>query len=73
LGRFIPHRYCTEVLHIYSARGLTPGNHNREEGEHGMEILEFSLDEIEKMISNGEITDAKTIFGIHYLKNQNNL
>ena len=33
--------YCTEVLHIYSASGLTPGNHNREEGEHGMEILEL--------------------------------
>jgi ADP-ribose pyrophosphatase len=61
--------YCTEVLHIYSAKGLTPGNHNREEGEHGMEILELSLKEIEKMIANSEITDAKTIVGVHYLKN----
>jgi soluble cytochrome b562 len=60
------------VLHIYSAFGLIPGNHNREEGEHGMEILEFSISEIEKMISNGEITDAKTIVGIHYLKNLGN-
>lgn len=64
--------YCTEVLHIYSAFGLVAGNHNREEGEHGMEILEFSISEIEKMIRNGDITDAKTIVGIHYLKNQNN-
>ncbi len=64
--------YCTEVLHIYSANGLIPGNHNREEGEHGMEILEFSIGEIEKMISDGEITDAKTIVGIHYLKNLGN-
>ena len=60
--------YCTEILHIYSAKGLTPGNHNREDGEHGMEILELSLTEIEKMISKGEITDAKTIVGIYYLK-----
>ena len=60
--------YCTEILHIYSAKGLTSGNHNREEGEHGMEILELSLTEIEKMICNGEITDAKTIVGIFYLK-----
>ncbi len=60
--------YCTEILHIYSAIGLTPGKHNREEGEHGMEILEFSIDEIETMIINGEITDAKTIVGIFYLK-----
>jgi len=61
--------YCTEILHIYSARGLTPGNHNREEGEHGMEILELTLTEIERMIINGQITDAKTIVGIFYLKN----
>ncbi len=61
--------YCTEILHIYYAKGLTPGNHNREEGEHGMEILEISLDEIEKMIDQGDINDAKTIVGIHYVKN----
>lgn len=60
--------YCTEILHIYSAKGLTAGNHNREEGELEMEILELSLNEIEIMISNGEITDAKTIVGIFYLK-----
>ncbi len=60
--------YCTEILHIYSAKGLTAGNHNREEGELEMEILELSLNEIETMISNGEITDAKTIVGIFYLK-----
>ncbi len=62
--------YCTEILHIYSAKGLASGNHHREEGEQGMEILELSLDEIEKMIANGEITDAKTIVGIYFLKNK---
>jgi ADP-ribose pyrophosphatase len=60
--------YCTEILHIYSAKGLTPGNHNREEGEDGMEILELSLNEIEEMIIKGEIKDAKTIAGIHYIR-----
>ena len=64
--------YCTEILHIFSAHGLTPGDHNREEGEHGMEILELSLNEIENMITKGKITDAKTIVGIYYLKNLNN-
>lgn len=64
--------YCTEILHIYSATELIPGNHNREEGEQGMEILELSMNEIQMMIMNGEITDAKTIVGIHYLKNLNN-
>ena len=63
--------YCTEILHIYSASGLTPGNHNREEGEQGMEILELTIDEIKKMILSGKITDAKTITGIFYLTNSN--
>jgi ADP-ribose pyrophosphatase len=62
--------YCTEILHIYSAKGLIPGNFNREEGEQGMEILEYSIDEIQKMIISGKITDAKTIVGVYYLKNQ---
>ena len=61
--------FCTEILHIYLARELSPGDHNREEGEHGMEVLELTLDEIEKMIGNGEIVDAKTICGIYHYKN----
>jgi len=59
--------YCTEILHIYSAKGLIPGKYNREEGEQGMEILEYTIEEIEKMIFTGEITDAKTIVGIYYI------
>jgi ADP-ribose pyrophosphatase len=57
--------FCTEVLHIYLATELQPGKHNREEGEYGMEVIEFSLDEVEEKIRTGEITDAKTICGIH--------
>lgn len=63
--------YCTEILHIYSAKGLTPGNHNREEGELEMEILELTIEEIEKMIISGKINDAKTIVGMHYINFQN--
>lgn len=65
--------FCSEILHIYLAKDLIPGNHNREEGEFGMEVFEFSLNEIENKITNGEIIDAKSICGIHlavnYLKN----
>lgn len=63
--------YCTEILHIYSAKGLTPGNHNREEGELEMEILELTVEEIEKMIISGKINDAKTIVGMYYIDLQN--
>ncbi len=60
--------FCTEILHIYLAKNLIPGNHNREEGEYGMEIFEFTPDEIEEKISSGEIIDAKTICGLYMYK-----
>ncbi len=62
--------FCTEILHIYLAENLTPGNHNREEGEYGMEMFEYTLDEIDEKITSGEIIDSKTICGIHYYKNK---
>jgi ADP-ribose pyrophosphatase len=65
--------FCTEILHLYFAKDLTAGNHNREEGEYGMEVINFSLDEIEQKIGNGEIIDAKTICGIYMAKNKFNL
>jgi ADP-ribose pyrophosphatase len=60
--------YCTEELYIFTAKKLKPGKHNREEGEHGMEVLEMELTEIENLIAKGEITDAKTISGIYFYK-----
>jgi ADP-ribose pyrophosphatase len=60
--------FCTEVLHIYLARQLKEGNHNREEGEEGMEVIEIELADAEEMIMKGEITDSKTICGIYMTK-----
>ena len=60
--------FCTEVLHIFLAKDLIPGNHNREEGEHGMEVFEFTLDEIEKKITSGEIIDSKSMCGVQLYK-----
>ncbi|MEW6701924.1 MAG: NUDIX hydrolase [Bacteroidota bacterium] len=60
--------FCSETLHIFLAQGLTPGNHAREEGEEGMEIVELTLDEIEEKIRNGEVVDAKTISAVFMYK-----
>ncbi|MCX7797020.1 MAG: NUDIX hydrolase [Melioribacter sp.] len=60
--------FCNEVLHIFLAKDLKEGYHQREEGEEEMEILELSLDEAEEKIKNGEIVDAKTISGLMMLK-----
>lgn len=65
--------FCTEILHLYIATGLTPGNHNREEGELTMEVYEYSIEEVERLISEGELYDAKSIcaFFMAYKKLQN--
>lgn len=61
--------YSTEKLWIYLAKDLKPGNHNREEGEFGMEVFEFSMKEVEDKIYKGEIVDGKTICGIFLARN----
>jgi len=60
--------FCSEILHVYLATGLTPGKPCREEGEQGMEVFEFTIPEAEEKILSGEITDSKTIAGIYMTK-----
>ena len=62
--------FCTEILYLYLATKLKAGNHNREEGEYGMEVYEFTLNEVVRKIIIGEIVDAKTICGIFYYMNR---
>ncbi len=61
--------FCDEILYLYLATDLTAGDHNREEGEYGMETFEYSLSEVDEMIKSGEIVDAKTIAAILHYKN----
>lgn len=56
--------FCTEILHIFYAHELKPGDHDREEGEFGMESFEFSLDEIDRMIKDNRIIDGKSLSGL---------
>lgn len=60
--------FCTEILYLYSAVNLTAGDHDREEGEFGMEVIELTFEEAEEKIAYGEIVDAKTICAFHMLK-----
>ena len=55
--------YSNEVIHIYLARGLEAGEHQRDEDE-ALELFEASLDDCLAMVQRGEITDAKTIVGL---------
>ncbi len=60
--------FCDEKLYLYVATGLTKGEHAREEGEEGMEVFEYTMSELDELIRNDVITDAKTIAGFNLLK-----
>ncbi|MBX2974623.1 MAG: NUDIX hydrolase [Ignavibacteriaceae bacterium] len=60
--------FCTEVLHVYLAQNLTQGDHKREEGEFGMQVIELTLKEIEDKIKCGDIYDSKTISAVMLAK-----
>lgn len=68
LGGFYPTPgYCGEVIHLYYADGLTAGEAHPDPGEF-VEVLEFSPEEVEQKIANGEIKDMKTIVGYYLSK-----
>jgi len=55
--------YSNEVIHIYLARGLSAGEHKRDEDE-ALQMFEASLPECMDMVQRGEITDGKTIVAL---------
>ncbi|OYZ00413.1 MAG: NUDIX hydrolase [Methylophilales bacterium 16-45-7] len=57
--------YSNEVIHVYLARGLTLGEHQRDEDE-ALEVFEMSVERCMQMVMNGEITDAKTIVAMMF-------
>ena len=52
--------YSNEVIHIYLARSLTAGNHQRDADEN-LEVFDLPFSQCLNMIVQGEITDGKTI------------
>jgi ADP-ribose pyrophosphatase len=54
---------CDEYIHLFLARGLTPGQTNREADEF-IEVVTLPLDEALARVERGEIRDAKTIIGL---------
>ncbi|PKO47544.1 MAG: NUDIX hydrolase [Betaproteobacteria bacterium HGW-Betaproteobacteria-22] len=52
--------YSDEIIHIYLARGLCAGMHQRDEDEM-LQVFDLSLPMCIDKIQSGEITDGKTI------------
>lgn len=55
--------YSTEMIYLYFATDLTPGETDFDDNE-AIEILEYDLQELKKMVFSGEIEDAKSIAAI---------
>ncbi len=55
--------YSTEVIYLYLATELTPGETEFDDNE-AIEILEYPIPELKKMVLSGKIEDAKTIVAI---------
>lgn len=62
--------YCTQGFHIFLATELVEGQQKLEDSEHGMTVGKFTIAELEKMISSGEIVDSPTVAGYGVLKAQ---
>ena len=58
--------FCTEKLYLYLARDLTPASESGDDDEE-LVVEQFSLSELNTLLTSGRIADAKTLIGIQYL------
>jgi len=60
--------YSTEFIDIWFARGLTLGEQNLDAGEF-LDVFSAMPEELMNWCGNGQVTDAKTLTGMLWLKN----
>jgi ADP-ribose pyrophosphatase len=54
---------CDEIIHLFLATDLTPGDTNCDPDEY-IEVITLPLDQALEMVRSGQIRDAKTIVGL---------
>lgn len=59
--------YSTEGIEIWFARGLSLGERQLDDGEF-LDVFALSAEEMEAMAGRGELTDAKTLVGLLWLR-----
>lgn len=70
LGQLNPSvAYTEEVIHLYAATGLTPGEPQFDEDE-DLEVLEYDFQEAYEMAASGKLVDAKTVAAVFMVKEQ---
>lgn len=60
--------YSTEVIHLFFARGLSPGERKLDEGEF-LDVFSASMEQLQAWARAGELTDAKTQFCLLWAQN----
>ena len=60
--------YSNEGIEVWFARGLTAGARQLDSGEF-LDVVSTSVDELDALALSGELTDAKTLFGLLWLQN----
>ncbi len=64
--------FCNEKLYLYKATNLTFVGTNFDEGE-VIQTFKFSFKEVEELIKEGKILDAKTLVGLNKVMSQSSI
>lgn len=57
--------YSDEIIHVFLATGLQPGQHKRDHDE-ALEVFTMTLQEAMATLQRGEITDGKTMIALFW-------
>lgn len=60
--------YSDEAIEVWFARGLVAGARQLDSGEF-LDVGSLPIEELERLAQSGEVTDAKTLFGLLWLQN----
>ena len=60
--------YSDEAIEVWFARGLVAGERQLDAGEF-LDIGSIGIEELEALAQSGELTDAKTLFGLLWVQN----
>ncbi len=56
--------YCTEFMHIYLAKELTPSRLTAEDTDE-IKLVKIPLRDVQELLKSGKLIDAKTIAGLY--------
>jgi ADP-ribose pyrophosphatase len=59
--------FCNEIMHLVHADELTPGETSFDEDER-IVVQNFTIDQMQQLVRNGEIADAKTLISWMWLR-----